>query len=75
MKKAIPALKSMKDFGLRTVYIAYDMDSETNPDVNRQLNKLRQTLAQEKIKYKTLKWDREYKGLDDWIVAHNVTAV
>ena len=75
LKKAIPALKSMKDFGLRTVYIAYDMDSETNPDVNRQLNKLRQTLAQEKIKYKTLKWDREYKGLDDWIVAHNVTAV
>ena len=75
LKKAIPAIQAMKQYGLNTVYIAYDMDSETNEDVKNHLDKLRNSLTTEGVKHKTLKWDREYKGLDDWLVAKDVRVI
>lgn len=69
LKKIPSALQSMVGFGLRKVLIAYDMDSETNVDVSRQLDRLREILGSLNIANSTLQWNPEYKGLDDWMVS------
>lgn len=68
LKKVPAALQSMVAMGLRCVYIAYDMDQETNEQVAKQLNRLRHILDGLHIEHQTMMWNPEFKGLDDWIV-------
>ena len=75
LKKVPSALQSMVEFGLHKVMIAYDMDSETNEDVARQLNRLREILDNLNIKHATMKWDAKYKGLDDWMLSPEFKAM
>lgn len=67
LTKVESAVAGLKNFGLRAVYVAYDMDSETNPQVAKHLNILRQKLDAQGIAHATLKWDSRYKGLDDFV--------
>lgn len=69
LKRVPAALQTMIPYGLREVLIAYDMDSETNPHVRQQLERLRDILSDIGVKHRTLRWDAEQKGLDDWLLA------
>lgn len=69
LKKIPAALQSFQPFGLRSVKIAYDMDSETNENVHSQLMRLREILDDIGIPHQTMKWDSRFKGLDDWLSA------
>lgn len=60
------ALQELKARGMKKLLIAYDMDSETNEQVNIALNRLRYILNTLDIPHETMKWDSKYKGLDDW---------
>lgn len=71
LKKVPDTLNEMKNWGLRKVVIAYDMDADTNEDVCKQLNRLRDMLDEIHIKHATLRWDPKIgKGVDDWLVNH-----
>lgn len=72
--KVPPALQSMATMGLSKVFIAYDMDAEKNEKVNKQLNRLRSILDGIGIQHSTMQWNREYKGLDDWIASPEFNA-
>ncbi len=68
LKKLFPALASFrKENLLRNVYIAYDMDAYDNPDVAKQLIGLFYRLVDEGYPVKILEWEKEFKGLDDWL--------
>ena len=65
----IPAvLQSMAKMGLRCTYIAYDMDQFTNADVAKQLTNLKELLKSLKLNYKSMIWNVQFKGLDDWLI-------
>lgn len=59
--KAFPNLKKVK--------IAYDMDWIHNPAVKVQRVRLEKTLEKINIETRILSWNREYKGLDDFLAA------
>lgn len=67
LKMVFHPLQEMVPLGLRTVFIAYDMDAETNPDVKKQLDRVRADLRTLSIPHQTLNWDHDYKGLDDYV--------
>ena len=67
LKMVFHPLQEMIPLGLRTVLIAYDMDAETNPDVKKQLDRVRADLRTLSIPHQTLNWDHNYKGLDDYV--------
>ena len=74
--KAIPAaMETAKTHGLRTVYIAYDMDADTNEDVAKQLKNLGDKLEKAKIPHKVLRWDPRYKGIDDYVVHAGINRI
>ena len=66
------ALESMRGNGLRTVYLAYDMDSDTNEVVAKHLTNLAANLVKLGIDYLILRWPGDQKGIDDFIVARNI---
>jgi putative DNA primase/helicase len=63
----IPDLKALATSG-RTIYIAFDRDS--NPQTVKRVQKARQKLAQLFGKFgcetRSIRWDEQYKGLDDF---------
>lgn len=69
------ALFDLKKAGMKKVTIAFDMDLYSNEHVMAALNKLKDLLAEMKIPYTFLSWDREYKGLDDWLLAKHTKEV
>lgn len=64
-------LAALRKRGLENIYIAFDMDAHENKQVNEALAKLRHLLELLHFPYSTLEWDREFKGLDDFLVGHN----
>lgn len=60
-------LKQMKEKGLQSIDVAFDMDFQTNPHVYRALVKLERILEDAKISYRRMLWDSEQKGLDDFL--------
>lgn len=70
LKKLFPALESFRNKGfLRDVYIAYDMDAYENQDVAKQLIGLLYRLRELGYNVSILQWDREFKGLDDYLIS------
>lgn len=63
------ALQAMQQYGLNKVLVAYDMDSYDNPVVDAQLQKLFGILSNLSIPAERMVWDRNYKGLDDYLVS------
>lgn len=67
LKQLPRPLQELAERGMRCVYIAYDMDSYSNKDVANQLNRLRDVLDVLHIEHRTLSWNTDYKGLDDYV--------
>ena len=61
------ALEDLRTVGLETVTIAYDMDLYDNPKVAKALSKLKTSLEEMRLPYTFLHWDKDQKGLDDWL--------
>ena len=71
------ALKELKKRGLTKIWIAFDMDYETNPSVRKALVNLESMLDKLGIAHKQYRWDLDeqgrwrgqFKGIDDWMVS------
>lgn len=64
----LPELEEIKWAG-RQVYLAFDMDQGTNPQVSLALNKLFNKLSSKGARCLVLMWDpAEGKGIDDYLV-------
>jgi hypothetical protein len=61
----------------REVYVAFDSDTKSSAvrAVNNALNKHLPTLSQPTKLTKVVKWDSQYKGLDDLLAKRGVTAL
>ena len=61
----------------REVYVAFDSDTKASAvrAVNNALNKHLPTLSQPTKLTKVVKWDSQYKGLDDLLAKRGVTAL
>ena len=69
--------KSIKDelplwhqLGIKKVIVCYDMDYTSNPGVSKALDTVMKILKKDLFDAKQLKWDAQWKGLDDYIVSH-----
>lgn len=67
IKELGKALDVLKRKGMKILYIAFDMDYLTNPNVKNALSKLESLLIKKEIRFKQLRWDPAYKGLDDYL--------
>jgi len=61
------ALYDLRNAGMEKLMIAYDMDLYDNPYVMQALKNLKSLLNILHIPHTQLVWDREYKGLDDYL--------
>lgn len=67
-KRLRPILEELRDvYGLEILKLAFDMDYITNPQVEKAYNSLCALVKDLKIPYHRLKWDENYKGLDDYL--------
>ena len=67
LSKVQPMLEELMASGLKKVYIAYDMDYLTNPNVQQGKQNLLNILYEMGLKYTTLVWNPDYKGMDDYL--------
>lgn len=63
------AVRDCINAGCTTVYMAYDMDYTTNPNVKRWLNDTVIKLNKTGLEVGWLQWNSEYKGIDDYYLA------
>jgi putative DNA primase/helicase len=72
----IPDLEALASSG-RTIYIAFDRDS--NPQTVKRVQRARQKLAQLFGKFgcetRSIRWDEQYKGLDDFFFGAGLSAL
>ena len=70
-------LEFLKEKGLETVLLAYDMDYQTNPHVQKALEKTKQIIADLGLRCKSISWenhitiegkDVNINGIDDYLV-------
>lgn len=59
----------------RKVYLAFDSDQLTNPNVCRELQRLGRLIAAEGASVYVLQWGSEWKGLDDYLVASPIHSI
>ena len=64
-----PALKAIKNHGFDKIYTAFDMDMFSNVHVQTAYCNLCDLLRKHKLHYTQLLWNKEYKGLDDYLVS------
>lgn len=60
-------LWKLKKRGASEIIIAYDMDMYDKKEVDAAYQKLQSIVANAGFRYRTLRWDPEYKGLDDYL--------
>ena len=62
-------LSTLSQFkNLKKVFIAYDMDKFNNPDVMKAQDNLVKLLTEAGYMVQIVNWDRNYKGIDDYLV-------
>ena len=59
----------LREFGIRELMTAFDMDYLTNPNVQKAFADLSSLLGEIGIPFGTYLWNPEYKGLDDYMHA------
>lgn len=69
-----PRLKPFCGVG-RKVYLGFDSDQNENPQVRKALDTLGRLISAEGAVVYVLQWDAQWKGLDDYIVAHGHEAI
>ena len=62
--KAVPGLKEM---GVKTIFMAFDMDMYENPAVKECFEKIRSILTEAGFEVKQITWNRHFKGIDDYL--------
>lgn len=61
-------IPQLKERGLKTVEIAFDMDFYDNEYVKKALIKMKRLLSDFGLEYVQLTWNKEQKGLDDFLL-------
>ena len=69
IKWLTPHLEKLAGYGVRTYKICFDMDLYENINVRKALNNLIDLLKEKHLNVEFMQWDREYKGLDDYLLA------
>lgn len=64
-----PVLKTLKKNGVKEIVEAYDMDKYENEHVLNGSMKLYGILSEFGFKTRRMKWDANYKGIDDYLLA------
>ncbi len=67
VKRLDLCLRALKKQGLKTVFLCFDMDFETNPEVLKALGKAGEIVEKEGLNSLFLSWRKEFKGLDDYL--------
>lgn len=62
-------LKSHEHYKLEKIFICLDMDYETNKEVRKALERIKEICVNTGLPVLQLKWDSNYKGIDDFLVA------
>lgn len=62
-------LNTLKKYKVKSIKIAFDMDMYINPFVKEALKTLSKLLKEKGFETKALKWDDQYKGYDDFLLA------
>lgn len=65
MENALVVLKKLQ---IKTIVENFDMDRYTNPNVKKSVRILRNMVKDAGFEYEIMKWDKEYKGIDDFLV-------
>lgn len=63
------ALTYLKEHGTKTINIAFDMDYQDKPEVAKALASVEEKINNAGLKAKKLVWDKQYKGIDDFLKA------
>lgn len=63
------ALEELKKIGVQKIVMAFDMDLYCNPNVKKGLARARAIIKEVGFSVSMLKWDPDYKGIDDWFWA------
>ena len=69
------AINSLIKQGYGMAYVAFDMDLGSNESVQKALGNMEALLDEQNVPYKTMYWDENYKGLDDWLLAKATNAI
>lgn len=64
-----PALEKLRRFGVQKIVTAFDMDYKTNPNVQKQYDRLIALLKQMGFQYDRWEWDEKDKGIDDHLLS------
>lgn len=62
-------VKILQTLKINKVFVAFDNDVKTKPEVQNALNKLMETLTEGGIVAEIYEFDEKYKGIDDYFVA------
>ena len=62
-------LKKLKMLGTHTIVEAYDSDKYSNEKVMRDRNTLMELVRRCGLAVKPIRWDKQYKGVDDYLMA------
>ena len=65
-------LDYLKSNGVKKILNAFDMDYLTNKNVQRAQDKLQKMIEKKGLEYSRLKWDSNYKGIDDYVLARKL---
>lgn len=68
--KMLPLLfTQLKKKGVTTICDTFDMDYQTNPNVARARDRLKEEIIKAGFRYARYEWDERYKGIDDYFSA------
>lgn len=67
LEKLKDLLESLKEEGLHTILICFDMDVFKNPHVQNGLENLCRILSEVGLEFKIMMWNSTYKGIDDYL--------
>ena len=62
-------LIKLRDYGLKEVVVAFDMDYRDKPQVFQALENVKEIISGVKLKYSVYNWNPKYKGIDDFFLA------
>ena len=72
-KALIPVFEQLSRNGTKEIIEAYDMDKYTNPNVERCCLQMLDIASDMGFIVRRLKWNEEYKGIDDWLANKPIT--
>jgi len=64
-KQLIEILKQLQP---KLVILAFDMDYEEKVEVKANVEKVKKLLAENNIKFKQITWNKQFKGIDDYLL-------